>query len=527
MLAGCSMRMPSFNSVPSFQQIKKTTLESIGLTPSEDERINASLTANPEDQTQDTAPMSFWWLALNDAQLNNDIALLLKQNLDLSQATQRIEQARARTATAHARLLPTLSGEAGAARNRSFFQVADITSSNYTTRYNAGLTASWELDLFGRNRKQKQAAQAALDESIYRREAIAQSLITTLIDLRVAITAQRKQRDTAQKIAENRAHAYKLINRRYRSGTANISPNEVYQEKKAVNQAKSALYEAEIQLAETLNAYDILLGGAPGTYQKTVQDFTLNARDKKYQNRLSPPTCLPATLLERRPDVKAALMGIKAERAEVSVAIRDLFPTLSIGGNAGFANASPNGLFNADQLIGSILSSIQARIFEGGALRANIRQQKAELAEASAAYAQSILQALQDGENAIKAHQELTRKVKAARKAYKADQSSENLTRERYRRGLASLYDLLGAEQLRLTSEQSYINAQQELWGAYSALNLALGGDWTSATPDIAYKNKPNCDNQASALLKYDTHRNMRKNPASQHKKINKGSHKP
>lgn len=458
---------------PDFSAMKTSVMEMVNLSPSDADDsagfINQVAEADADVQSQPTA-MTRWWEQLDDPLLNSYVERLLDQNLDLQQATQRIIQARAQLVTAHSAFLPSLSADANA--GRSFANNALTNQREYTTSYDAGVTIAWQLDLFGKLRRTEEAAQAAFDASIYDREALAQSLVAALLERRVAIAVQSETLAAAQTLAATRKDSLALIKRRYDAGAAGVTLSDVYTAQNSYDSAAADLHDYDIALSENIYALDILLGEKPGSNDPLSQDFPLLATPGQA------PLCLPAALLDRRPDLKSSELLLKAANADIGIAVADLYPDLSLGGAIGYSGESTGDLFTADRLAGSVLASLTNRLFEGGALRANIRMKEAAAREQAALYAATILTAMQEVENALKAERELSAKLDVAHSATTSLERAAKNADTRYKAGLITAQELLTARGGALSAKISLLQTRQSLWNARTALYLALGGDW-------------------------------------------------
>jgi outer membrane protein TolC len=191
--------------------------------------------------------------------------------------------------------------------------------------------------------------------------------------------------------------------------------------------------------------------------------------------------CLPVDLLDRRPDLRASELRLAAADAEIGVAMADLYPGLTLGGNIGVSGNQAGNLFSADQLAGSLLLTITSRLFEGGALRANIRLQESEARELSARYAGNVLGALREVETALKAEQELEKEMDSLQQSLQAVRKAESISLTRYQEGIESLRAYLEIQQRRYLVEQSWLRLLQEKWNNRITLYLALGGDWVQS----------------------------------------------
>lgn len=425
-----------------------------------------------EQRIGSSADMSLWWERLNDPLLNDYADKLLRQNLSLQQAGERIYQARTQVTSARSSWGPQISGSASGARSLTPSNGSTLTDRVFSNSYDASLSASWELDLFGRIARSVEAAKASYEAAQYDYEALTHSLMAQLVNTRVSIAVNKTLLDLAQKNYINRKKIYKLIKQRYELGVRGTVLSDVYLAEDSYRQVYAEVYRFERQLMDDIYRLDILLGEAPGSNEPLSKDFRL----------VVPPmdvaACIPARLLDRRPDIKAAELRSKAANAEIGVAIGDLYPSINLGATYGFSSTSTGNLFSASQLAGSLLGSLTQRIFEGGRLRANIDLQESQARELMLSYKDSILNALYEVETRLKSDRDLTNELQSLEKSIAALNQAEALSKERYLKGILSLQEFLEIQQRRYTTEQNLHSKRQEKWTTRTALYLALGGDW-------------------------------------------------
>lgn len=413
---------------------------------------------------------SFWWQRINDPLLDQYVTQLLQQNLALKQAGERVLQARAGVQAQGAAFIPSITGTAGASHG---FAKSPLTDTRvFSDSYSAGLETSWQVDLFGRIRRSVEAADARFGATIYDREALAQSLVAELLNRRVAIAVDKNLLDLAQKSAENRRNILDLVQRRYDLGTMGTSLADVYLAQQNYASVQADVSAQERLLAEDSYKLDVLLGQLPGTTDPLASNFPL------LPPPFDAPLCLPADLLDRRPDLRASELRLKAANADIGIAIANLYPSLTLGGSLGFSGDSTHNLLTADGLAGSVLGSIMMRIFEGGALRANIDIQKSKAREMAALYAENILEAMREVETTMKADSELAQELTHVQHSANSLAQAENLATDRYQRGILSLQNYLDIQQKNYAAQQLLLVTQQKKWAARVSLYLALGGDW-------------------------------------------------
>lgn len=416
------------------------------------------------------ASISRWWERIDDPLLNHYIKKLLNQNLELIQAAERISQAKSRVTIQRADYIPTLdlNGQA----SRSFLTNQATNQRIYSSLYNFNLNSSWQIDLFGKIKRSLEAEDASYLASTYDYDALVHSLIADLVRLRVEIAVNKQLLNLARENAENHKKLYFYVKNQYKLGVNGSSPQNVLQAEDNYTSVQSDVHLYTRLLSNALYRFDILLGEPPKTTNPMMSDFPM----------IIPPQdvylCLPANLLDRRPDLRSAELRVKAANADIGVAISDLYPSLNISGTLGFSGNSINGLFNSSQLVGSILGNITNRIFRGGALRSNIDMQKSRARELIANYANNILKAIAEVETNLKAEIELTKELENNNRSVLALTKTENIMKNRYELGIESFQDLLDTKRRLYASRKKTLNTQKNLWDSRVLLYLSLGGDW-------------------------------------------------
>ncbi len=427
-------------------------------------------------EQDDIYPISEWWKRIDDPILSFYISKLLAENPSLEQAGERVIQAQERLNIERGGFFPTIGADAGATRSFSSINngIGPLSGRNYVTSYTADLSSSWQIDLFGRIRRSVEAADASFRASLFERQALIHSLIAELLTRRITIAINQRRLDLAKQNVKNRKSTYDLVKNRYNLGVSGSSAADVYLAEENFQTVQSDIHEFERLLANEIYSLDVLLGQLPGTTDPTASKFPL------LPPPLKTPDCLPADLLDRRPDLRASELRLTASTADIGVAVADLYPDLSFGGSIGFSGNELDNLFRADRLAGSLLANVTNRLFEGGRLRANIRLRESFAREQSAVYAENILNAMREVESALKAEKELEREVLSLERSLKALEKAEDISNDRYMRGILSLNDFLDIQQRRYSIEQTLLSAQQQKWNARISLYLALGGDWFS-----------------------------------------------
>ncbi len=415
-----------------------------------------------------TDSLNAWWQRIDDPVLDSYISELLSGNLALREAGERIIQARETVLIRKGELLPDLNLDTTGQRSFSAIEGERV----YTTSLGVELNTSWEIDLWGKLRRQQESAEALFNATSFDREALIHSLIAELLNRRVAIAVNIHLLELAQKNQENRKTIYELTKRRHELGVRETTLADVFLAEENFTSVRAEIFEFQRLLTEEIYRLDVLLGHAPGYTDPAKLHFPL------LPPPLDAPVSVPAKLLDRRPDLQAAEFRLQSATAEVGVAVADLYPSVNLGAGIGYSGDEVSNVFTADQLAGSIFGNIMTRLFNGGALRANIRIQESEVRELAASYSNNVLDAIREVETALNAERELTEELVNVNRSVISLKTAEKLLADRYIQGTISLRELLDTQQRRYTTEQLLLQKQREKWSTRISLYLALGGDW-------------------------------------------------
>ena len=424
---------------------------------------------------------SAWWTSYDDDTLAEMIKTLDRQNLGLAAAAERIAQARARGTQAGADLWPQIGAGASRTRTKSPANNGSRFSSfsagdSYVTSYDASLSASWQFDLFGKVAEARKSAQSLAEAAALDYDALYQSLVAELLNLRVSIAATQRQIDFIEKLVANSTQQLESLKRRYNAGAGGVSALDLENAREAHARYESRKPALTAQLKDQLYKLDVLLGALPGTYeQRLSNDFPLLPPPRDFS---VPP---PAALLDERPDIMADELRLMAANADIGVAVADLYPGFGISGGYGFQSGQLDDLIRADQIAWNIATNITMRIFEGGRLRSGIDIQESEAREMAATYADTVLNAVREVEIALVNEREFRREYHAIQDRAYAGWTAEKFAKKRYEKGLIGLQDYLTIQSNYYEAQIAQIQTEQAIWQARIALHLALGGDWDRA----------------------------------------------
>ncbi len=413
-----------------------------------------------------------WWVALGDAKLNSLIREALQGNFTLRSAWDRLEQARAVAAKSGAPLIPDVEGAAGVARS---VQKTAGMPRIYGTEYSLGLSASYELDLWGRIRS---AYDASRIEAYATQQDLQAAAITVSAEVARAwyrLIEQRMQLRLLDEQLETNKKYLDIITLKFRRGQ--VSATDVLQQRQLVESTLSERYLIEAGIGVLENQLAYLSGRRPG-------DFSIEIPETLPSLPPLPRSGLPAALIRRRPDVRAAELRVQAADRRVAAAIADQFPKLALTLSTETTAEQVRNLF--DNWLASIAANLVAPLFDAGQRRAEVKRTKAIVSERLNFYGQVVLTALKEVEDALSKEKRQAEYVSSLRRQLEFSAKATAQTLEKYTKGTADftryLTTLLAHQQL----QRRYILARRD-WILYRIdLYRALAGGWPLPRPKRA-----------------------------------------
>jgi NodT family efflux transporter outer membrane factor (OMF) lipoprotein len=422
---------------------------------------------------------SDWWRRFNSEELSVLIAAALNANPDVLIAAERVRQAESQVRIAGASLFPELNFAAGTSRRETRPDGGEWTTSDGA---NASFSASYELDLWGRNAAGARAARASLRASRYDAETVRLTLVTGVAGAYFQVLSLRGRLLITREnlVIANRVFA--VVDARVRNGAA--SALDLARQQAAVLTQRAAIPPLELQERQTLFALALLLGRPPEGFNAgfSAADATmgLNLGDLVVP-RVAPG--LPADLLTRRPDLASAEAQLAAANANMTAARAALLPAIQLTGSAGLASNVLLNFLSAPTATLALGASLLQSIFDGGRLRSQVDVAASRERELVEGYRKSIFAALADVESALasgsrSAEQELlqTKVLEQARLALR-------LSEIRYREGVGDLLTVLDAQRTLFQAEDQLAQIRLSRLQASIGLFKALGGGWNVSDP--------------------------------------------
>ncbi|MDF7657453.1 efflux transporter outer membrane subunit [Erwiniaceae bacterium L1_54_6] len=429
-----------------------------------------------------------WWKTFNDPQLDSLITRAIADNLTLQQAVLRIAGAREQLAQARGGLFPTLSGSAKVTRqqlglkgllesNGVYDQVdSDVADqlnglTHSVNLYQGSFDASWELDLWGKVRRQMEMANAQQQAAIEQRNDALVSLQAEVARAYLQLRGAQAVLQTLQQQIDIAQQTSELTQSQQRNGMAPLTDVENARAQLASLNAQLPQYQA--QEHQAMNGLAVLLGKTPGSLDNELA----NNKPLPVLPKLV-SVGIPSTLARRRPDIRQAEATLHAQTANIGVSVAELFPSLSLTGQLGVRNTDASYLDNWSSHFYSIGPSLSIPIFQGGQLVANVKLARAEQANAALAYRQTVLTALQDVENALVSYRADQQQVTALHETTDALQHAFDLATDSYRQGISTFLDVLDAQRQLAQAQAQLTQARMQTALDLVALYKALGGGW-------------------------------------------------
>lgn len=413
--------------------------------------------------------LSRWWGRFNDPVLNRIISGALAGNPDLAATSARVRESRARRDASFSTLFPTLTGGASSASRSSRLDGAGTASG---TSYSAGLDASWEADLFGRNRSSIQAAAAnlgAAEENLHSAHAaLAAEIASTYTNLRT----NEARLEVLKKNLTTREETAQLATWRQQSGEADSL--ESSQAQSSLESARAAMPSLLQAISEGRNQLALLSGKNPGSLDGTLSSGSKGIPD--------PPASLaigiPADALRQRPDVRVAGYQVLAAAANTRAADAERYPSLNLTGSLSLNTANASRLLDPETTAANLIAGITSPIFDAGRIRANIEAASAVEEQAIQNYRSAVLTALTETENALVACRRSAERLASLEKATRLAREADQLARQRYEAGEIDFLAVLDSQRTLLGLEDNLLSTRTDRTTAYIRLYQALGGGW-------------------------------------------------
>jgi len=413
---------------------------------------------------RDTAQRGAWWEAYGDPVLDGLMARLEAANLDVAVAEANFRQAQALVRGARAGFFPAVGTGAAVTRSGS----GSSSQGSVGNQYSLTGSVSWELDLWGRLRRELESSRAGL-------QASAGDLAATRLSFQAALAQnyfQLRVLDEQKRLLEATTAAYErslqLTSNRYAAGVAGKA--DVALATTQLENARAQSVDLDWQRGQLEHAIAVLVGQAPASFSLPTQPFAQQVPEI--------PVGLPSELLERRPDVAAAERRAAAANAEIGVAQSAWFPDLVLSADGGFRSGRFADWLTAPARFWSLGPALALTLFDGGARQAQLEQARAAYDGQAAAYRRAVLTALREVEDYLVQLRVLEQEQQVQARALAASRESLRLIRNQYEAGLVDYLDVATVQTSALSAERSALALAGQRLTASVQLIAALGGGW-------------------------------------------------
>src|SRR5437667_1011166 len=412
-----------------------------------------------------------WWDQFQDSVLSELVRGALANNKDLEIATANVDQAVAQYGIVRSAQFPQVNAGVSAARERSSAN-APLPGGRTVNDYGVNLSASFELDVWGKLRRATESARANLLATEQGKGTVVLTVVTTVAGAYIQLRALDGQLEIAQHTSQSLGEAARLQRVRFEEGA--VPESDYQQAESQYREAAARVPELEREIAQQENFLSVLLGHNPGPI----------ARGQDIDTLLFPavPEGLPASLLERRPDIRQAEQSLIAANADIGVAKAAYFPDISLTALLGLESAQLSDLFKGPSKAWSFGVGVLQPIFNAGRIRSQVAQAEALQRQALYTYEKSIISAFQDVENALidrtkfgQIREEQVQNVEALRRF-------RDLAELRYREGVTIYLEVANAEQSLFNAQLAYVATQSQLFQSYANLYKAMGGGWVEGS---------------------------------------------
>jgi multidrug efflux system outer membrane protein len=434
-------------------------------------------------------PRGSWWELFGDPELNRLETLAVTNNQQLAAAYANIQQARALVKVAGADFFPQLSANPSYSRQRVSAGAsrgsASTSSQGYTfNTFNVSGDASWELDLWGRVRREVESARARMTASV---DDLESSKLAIQAEVAIDYFTLRSL-DAQDKVLQETVVAYRrsleLTQNRRKGGIA--TDLDVSQAETQLASTEAEIPAVQLQRANVLHALAVLCGLAAPTFEVSVTQEALAAARKAFDAGPGIPVSVPSELLERRPDIATGERLMAAANADVGLAYAAFYPRVMLNAGGGFLSVDASTLFNWESRAWSFGPSISLPLFTGGRNRAQLAAARAAYDANVANYRQTVLSAFQDVEDQLAAQRLLAQQAEKEAAALKSAHRTLDISLTKYKGGVITYLEVAIAQSSALAHEETVVQLSAQRLAASVSLIKALGAGWTTDTAQPA-----------------------------------------
>jgi multidrug efflux system outer membrane protein len=419
----------------------------------------------------DAPPTLDWWRGFRSPELTDLMEEAQKVNLDIAAATARFVEADAQARMAGAPLLPSLStgGQETYSRTSGSSASGLTNGGREVVNYSASLSASYELDFWGKNRDALQAAEETTIANRFDRDVVALTTLTSVATAYFQVLASQDRLRTAQRNIASASRILDAIKQRFKAGTG--TDLDVAQQEAVLANQRAAVPPLRQALALNINALATLVSRPPESVH-----ITGGSMDQISSPRVTPG--LPSELLTQRPDIRRQEAQLASATANVGSARAQFFPSIQLTGQGGYQSSSLVSLFQPHAAFFSLVGGLTQPIFDGGVILGNFELTKAKQDELLQTYRKTVVSAFADVDNALVSIRQTTEKLRLQREVLAASRRAFQLSEQQLRAGTADIVTVLNTQLTLFQAEDVLWQAQLARLLAIVSLYQALGGGW-------------------------------------------------
>ena len=428
----------------------------------------------------DTELRGNWWELYGDTELNQLIERLNGNNQSLASAEAQFRQARALARGARAAFFPSLNLNTGVTRagqgggdstisTSDGVAVSGSNASRVSKTYDASLGVSWELDVWGKLRRQLEADNASLQASAADLAAVRLSQQSELVQSYLQLRVLDEQKRLLDETVAAYKQAFKIAENQYKAGI--VPRSDVTQALTQLRSTEAEAVDLEYQRAQLEHALAVLVGVAPS-------EFDLAARAAYIPSLPAVPVSLPSSLLERRPDIAAAERRVMSANASIGVAKAAYYPDLTLSATGGYRSGSFNDWISTPNRFWSIGPQFAMTLFDAGLISSQVEQAEASYDQTVADYRQTVLEGFREVEDYLVQLSVYEREAVVQQQALDAARESLRLMLNQYKAGTVEFTDVVSVQTSALSNERTNLTLQGNRLTASVQLIAAMGGGW-------------------------------------------------
>jgi len=438
--------------------------------------IPAAYQKDATPHKQDAPPSLDWWRGFRSQELTVLMEETQQVNLDIAAATARILQADALARTAGAALLPTLNANASVTRSKSssgFLNNGTAAARGTINTYSTSLSASYEIDLWGKNRDALLAAEKTADANRFDRDTVVLTSLASVANAYFQVLAAQDRIATAHRNIASAQRIYDAIKARVNAGTS--SDLDLAQQESLLANQRAAVPPLRQTLTQNINILATLVARPPERIR--VKGGSLS--------RISAPRItpgLPSELLTQRPDIRRQEAQLASATANVGSARAQFFPSIQLTGQGGYQSAALSALFMPQSAFFNVAAGLTQPIFDAGRIQANFDLTKAQQDELLQTYRKTVISAFSDVDTALDAIKQTADRLRLQRIVVASSRRAFELSEKQLQAGTADIVTVLNTQQTLFQAEDTLQQVQLAWLQSYVSLFSALGGGWEPQT---------------------------------------------